>query len=184
MPAKITPTRKPTRTPPQGWMRFQPAISHDAQVSDGRERTHQVKPSALASGTRSIICPSCEAGELRPSGHQNGVQCPVCGYAPSHGLLEALQQITTLPDALGSHACEECGYPEMRRLPGGVCHCPGCGSEVLPTRSKRCAQTVGTSGDHLQRSGGNPDAPPPGRHGPKSPIRDPNKQRRAREDLR
>jgi uncharacterized Zn finger protein (UPF0148 family) len=55
-------------------------------------------------------------------------------------MLEALRQITALPDVLGSHACE-CGHPEMRCLPDGVFHCPSCGSEVLPidahaTRSK------------------------------------------------
>jgi ribosomal protein L37AE/L43A len=93
-----------------------------------------VKQSALASGSHTIICPLCEAGELRSGGH-NGVQCPVCGYGPSHRVLGALQQIITLPDALGRHACEECGHPEMRRLPDGVLHCPACGSEVLPTIS-------------------------------------------------
>jgi len=46
-------------------------------------------------------------------------------------MLETLQRITDLPEALGSHACE-CGHPEMRRLPDGTHHCPSCGSEVLP----------------------------------------------------
>jgi hypothetical protein len=46
-------------------------------------------------------------------------------------MLEALRQITALPEALGSHACE-CGHPEMRRLPDGTFHCPSCGSEVGP----------------------------------------------------
>jgi hypothetical protein len=46
-------------------------------------------------------------------------------------MLETLCQITALPDALGSHACE-CGHPQMRCLPDGVFHCPACGSEVLP----------------------------------------------------
>ena len=45
--------------------------------------------------------------------------------------LEALRQITDLPDAVGRHACE-CGHPEMRRLPDGKRHCPACGSEVVP----------------------------------------------------
>ncbi len=90
-----------------------------------------MKQSALAFGSHSIICPSCEAGELRSGGH-NGVQCPVCGYAPSRGLLEALRQIISLPDALGSHACEECGHPEMHRLPDGVSHCPGAVLRCYP----------------------------------------------------
>jgi uncharacterized Zn finger protein (UPF0148 family) len=47
-------------------------------------------------------------------------------------MLGALLQIVALPDALGKHACEECGHPEMRRLPDGTFHCPACGSEVLP----------------------------------------------------
>lgn len=116
-----------------------------------------MKPSDLASGSHSIICPNCEAGELS-SGGQGGVQCSLCGYVPSHSVLEALQQIISLPDALGKHACEECGHPEMRLLPGGVSHCPGCGSEVLPTRSNCRTQAVGTSRGHRQRVGGNPDA--------------------------
>ena len=88
--------------------------------------------STLPSGSHVLICPSCEAGELL-SGGPTEVQCAVCGYAPNRGVLEALWQIIFLPDALGSHACEECGHPEMRRLPDGVSHCPACGSEVLPT---------------------------------------------------
>ena len=118
-----------------------------------------MKPSALASGPYSIICPLCEAGELR-SGSHNGVQCPVCGYGPSRDILGALQQIITLPDALGRHACEECGHPEMRHLPDDVSHCPGCGSEVLPTRSNGRTQAVGTSRGHRQGGRGNPDTPP------------------------
>jgi hypothetical protein len=117
-----------------------------------------VEQSALASGSHSIICPLCEAGEVRSGGY-NGVQCPVCGYGPSRGILGALQQIITLPDALGKHACEECGHPEMRHLPDGVSHCPACGSEVLPIRSKSRTQAVGTSRGHRQFGGGHLDAP-------------------------
>ena len=118
-----------------------------------------MKQSALASESHSIICPLCEAGELRSGGH-NGVQCSLCGYGPSRGILGALQQIITLPDALGSHACEECGHPEMRLLPDGVSHCPGCGSEVLPTISSSRTQVVGTIRGHRQGGGGHLDAPP------------------------
>jgi hypothetical protein len=120
-----------------------------------------VKPSALASGSHSIVCPICEADELRSGGHHNGVQCPVCDYQPNRDVLEALRQIISLPDALGRHACEECGHPEMRLLPDGVSHCPGCGSEVLPTRSNCRTQAVGTSRGHRQGSGvGIPDTVP------------------------
>jgi hypothetical protein len=124
------------------------------------ERTYKVKPTTLASGSHSIICPICEAGELR-SGGQNGVRCPVCGYAPSRGAIDTLQQIISLPDAFGRHACEECGHPEMHLPPDGVSHCPGCGSEVLPTRSNYRTQALGTSSGHRQGSGGeNPDTVP------------------------
>ena len=46
-------------------------------------------------------------------------------------MLETLRSISTLPDTLGSHACE-CGHPEMRLLPDRTYHCPACGSEVPP----------------------------------------------------
>jgi hypothetical protein len=62
-------------------MIFQAAISHDARVSDDKERTHKVKHSTLPSVSHSLICPICEAGELFSGRHHNGVQCPVCGYA-------------------------------------------------------------------------------------------------------
>ncbi len=77
-----------------------------------------------------MICPFCEAGELRPA---DGTQtrCDLCGRAVEAAVLWALEQITALPDALGKHACE-CGHPEMRCLPDRVFHCPACGSEVVP----------------------------------------------------
>ena len=119
-----------------------------------------MNPLTLASGPQSIICPSCEAGELRSGDQQNGVQCSSCGYAPGRSVLEALRQIISLPDALGRHACEECGHPEMRCLPDGVAHCPGCGSEVLPTIARSYTQAVGMSGSHRQGGNGNPGAVP------------------------
>ena len=122
-------------------------------------KEHKVKLSALASLPHSLICPLCEADELSPSGH-NEIQCSLCGYAPSRSVLEALRQIISLPDVLGSHACEECGHPEMRCLPDGVSHCPGCGSEVLPTISKCCTQVVGMSTVDRRFGGGDPDAGP------------------------
>jgi hypothetical protein len=67
---------------------------------------------------------------LDARGH-GSARCESCGGIVSGLTLEALRQITDLPDALGSHACE-CGHPEMRRLPDGTRHCPCCGSEVLP----------------------------------------------------
>src|SRR3712207_1542222 len=87
--------------------------------------------SSLASRSRSLICPLCEAGKLQPSG-QDSARCASCAGPVSGAMLGALRQIVALPDALGKHACEECGHPEMRRLPDGTFHCPACGSEVLP----------------------------------------------------
>ena len=84
----------------------------------------------ISSTTNFIICPCCGIGELERSA--NGVaRCNRCDRPISTQVLEALEQILSLPDAIGSHACE-CGHPEMRRLDDGVLWCPGCGSEVLP----------------------------------------------------
>jgi hypothetical protein len=59
-------------------------------------------------------------------------RCASCKGSLDAELLATLRQIHTLPNALGSHPCEECGHPEMRKLPDGVFHCSACGSEVLP----------------------------------------------------
>jgi ribosomal protein L37AE/L43A len=84
----------------------------------------------ISSTTNSIICPFCGIGELELSA--NGVaRCSRCDRPISKQVLKTLEQILSLPDALGSHACE-CGHPEMRHLADGVLWCPGCGSEVLP----------------------------------------------------
>jgi ribosomal protein L37AE/L43A len=92
-----------------------------------------MKGSFLGSGPGSLVCPLCEMDKLDARGHSSA-RCDSCGGIVSGATLEALRQITALPDALGSHACE-CGYPEMRRLPDGVFHCSDCGSEVLPLES-------------------------------------------------
>jgi ribosomal protein L37AE/L43A len=84
----------------------------------------------ISSTTHSIICPCCGINELERSAH-GVVGCSRCERPISKQMLETLEQIVSLPDAIGSHACE-CGHPEMRRLADGVLWCPGCGSEVLP----------------------------------------------------
>jgi hypothetical protein len=61
--------------------------------------------------------------------------------AAASRVLRTLEQIVALPDALGEHACE-CGHPEMRHLPGGVFHCPACGSEVVPSRASSAHSTL------------------------------------------
>ena len=90
-----------------------------------------MKGSSLTSRHDSLVCPLCETGKLRPSSHHSA-RCASCAGLVSGAMLEAVRQITTLPDAFGAHACEECCHPEMRLLPDGTFHCPSCGSEVLP----------------------------------------------------
>src|SRR4051812_42578770 len=84
----------------------------------------------MASKPASLVCPLCGVSKLYPSG-QGSMRCRSCGIPLQGSLLETLRSISTLPDALGGHACE-CGHPEMRLLPDGTYHCPACGSEVLP----------------------------------------------------
>jgi ribosomal protein L37AE/L43A len=91
-------------------------------------------PSRKTSRLRHIICPACGSGELLPSREPELACCDSCGFSVEGALFRTLEQIAILPDAVGSHACG-CGYPEMRRLPDGVYHCPACGSEVLPIES-------------------------------------------------
>jgi len=82
-----------------------------------------------------IRCLLCQASELESSGDASA-RCTSCGGSLGTELLGVLREIRALPDALGAHACE-CSYPEMRRLPDGVFHCPACGSEVLPLEISR-----------------------------------------------
>jgi hypothetical protein len=99
-----------------------------------------MKGSSLASRSDSLVCPLCEAGQLRPfDGHS--VRCNSCGSSVGGGMLEALRQITDLPDAMGTHVCE-CGHPEMRLLPDRTFHCPACGAEVLPLETSSAASEV------------------------------------------
>jgi ribosomal protein L37AE/L43A len=97
-----------------------------------------VRSSSLASRLDSLVCPLCEANRLRHSGHDSQ-RCQSCGGHLSGAVLQTLRQIISLPDALGSHACEECAHPQMRLLPDGTFHCPSCGSEVLPFTSSSIA---------------------------------------------
>ena len=87
--------------------------------------------SGKASNERHVVCPFCESGELVPVG-PGFARCGSCSLPLLGSALETLRDIVGLPDAVGSHACEECGHPQMRLLPDGVFHCPACGSEVLP----------------------------------------------------
>jgi ribosomal protein L37AE/L43A len=93
-----------------------------------------VKSLSLASRPDSLLCPLCEVSKLYPSG-RDSVRCESCGGRLSGAMLKTLRGISALPDVFGRHACEECGHPEMRRLPDGTFHCPACGSEVLPLKA-------------------------------------------------
>ncbi len=90
---------------------------------------------SLGSRPDSFACPFCETDQLGSSSH-GFLNCASCGALLSGAMLETLQQIRSLPEGLGGHACE-CGHPEMRPLPDGVFHCPACGSEVLPLEASR-----------------------------------------------
>jgi ribosomal protein L37AE/L43A len=83
-----------------------------------------------SSSTDSTICPYCGIDELERSA-AGAARCNRCDRPLNTQVLKTLEQIVSLPDALGSHACE-CGHPEMRHLADGIMWCPGCGSEVLP----------------------------------------------------
>ena len=72
------------------------------------------------------------------------------GGSLSGAMLEALRQIATLQDAVGSHACE-CGHPEMRVLPDGVFHCPACGCEVLPLAASKGKSARAAAGGRCPR---------------------------------
>jgi ribosomal protein L37AE/L43A len=95
-----------------------------------------MKASSLASKPGSLVCPFCEMGQLRSSSHDS-MRCESCDGLISGAPLETLRQISALPDALGSHACEECAHPQMRLLPDGTFHCPSCGSEVVALEASR-----------------------------------------------
>ncbi len=96
-----------------------------------------MKASSLASRPGSPVCPFCQTGALLRSSGEDSMRCQSCDGLLSGALLETLRQISALPDAPGSHACEECAHPQMRLLPDGTYHCPSCGSEVLSFEASR-----------------------------------------------
>jgi ribosomal protein L37AE/L43A len=93
-----------------------------------------VKGSVSACKAPLTICPLCEEGQLRLDGN-GSARCDSCVRAVEGAVLRTLEYIASLADALGAHACE-CGHPEMRRLPGGIFHCPACGAEVMPIEAR------------------------------------------------
>jgi ribosomal protein L37AE/L43A len=107
-------------------------VSMSKSLRAAKEARVSVSSRAVSRPGR-IVCPACGSGELRL--REAGLAgCVSCGRDLEGAVLRFLEQLVALPDALGAHACE-CGYPEMRRLPDGVFHCPACGSEVLPFKA-------------------------------------------------
>jgi ribosomal protein L37AE/L43A len=79
-----------------------------------------------------LICPECEVYPMVVAAGNMRARCPGCGFELGGAMLKTLIEVLSMPEVLGSHACEECGHPEMRLLPGGIYHCPACCAEVLP----------------------------------------------------
>ncbi len=62
-----------------------------------------------------LACPVCGSGELLPLAVEPGLAgCHSCGCAFDGAIVGTLEQVVGLPDALGKHACEECGHPGLR----------------------------------------------------------------------
>lgn len=78
----------------------------------------------------SLVCPLCGRGELQLVS-RGAARCDSCSRLVGGGAVDMLKEIVSLPDALGSHACD-CGHPEMRCLPDGTYRCPSCGTEIEP----------------------------------------------------
>ncbi len=90
-----------------------------------------------------IICPFCEGGELVCGGPTTPAHCIACGHTVDGSLLEALRQIIALPDAPGGHACDDCGHPDMRRLPADErFRCPACGPAEVPAALTRREEEI------------------------------------------
>jgi ribosomal protein L37AE/L43A len=57
----------------------------------------------ISSNTNSLICPCCGINELE-RGTGGVARCTRCDRPISTQMLETLEQIASLPDAIGSHA--------------------------------------------------------------------------------
>ncbi len=106
------------------------------------------------SGRDSLVCPMCEVGGLGAFGG-NSVRCDSCGCLLNMAVAETLKEIVSLPDVLGSHACE-CGHPQMRLLPGGIYRCPACGAEVLPVEGPSSLRRGAHEGRGIHRCPADP----------------------------
>ena len=61
------------------------------------------KQTNTSSNANSIICPCCGINELE-RGDEGAARCTRCDRLISTQVLETLEQIASLPDAIGSHA--------------------------------------------------------------------------------
>lgn len=105
-----------------------------------------MEPKLYAASTGELmVCPACGVSELHSS-KDGGFRCGRCERTLSGTMIETLREIAILPDVVGSHPCE-CGHPEMKRLPGGIFHCPACGSEVLSVQAVPVAGSRGSSSE-------------------------------------
>jgi ribosomal protein L37AE/L43A len=86
---------------------------------------------SVATKRVALVCPSCEVYRMQAVGSMRA-RCPGCRFELEGGMLKTLLEVLAVPEALGTHACEECGHPQMRRLPDGIYHCPVCHAEVTP----------------------------------------------------
>jgi ribosomal protein L37AE/L43A len=89
-----------------------------------------------------LVCPACEVYAMKALEPERA-RCAGCGFTLSGEMLKTLLEIKVLPEALGTHACEECEHPQMRRLPDGVYHCPACHAEVTPVEDTVVGQGEG-----------------------------------------
>jgi ribosomal protein L37AE/L43A len=98
-----------------------------------------------------LVCPACGYGALRPRGplSRSVYYCESCWCSFGGATVGTRQQIAALPDAVGKHACEECGQPEMRSLADGTFYCPACRSEVVPTTGPNLLALV----SHVEEEG-------------------------------
>ena len=101
-----------------------------------------------------LVCPLCEVGELLPSG-QGSARCTSCANFVSGTMLEVLSASSLCRPPLGNHACEECGYLEIRHLIGGVFHCPELRVRGTTLQHYVCRPEAGLGlGGHVQQRRG------------------------------
>ena len=106
-----------------------------------------------------LVCPACGYDALHPRGPLSRsayYYCQSCWCSFGGATVGTLKQIAALPDAVGKHACEECGQPEMRSLADGRFYCPACRSEMVSTTGSHLCALVSQAeeeGEHRRVTG-------------------------------